>query len=315
MLKIGIYLNVFVILGLSIAALVLTFRKKSDLKKIALLAMAFTTLNFFNFVLLSMEIVETNWDLLILFPVCLLTGVMNMVTTIVSFVKMIKAGRCTKVIFDFLATPVLAVLLLFFIPFGYNVLIVAVLVIVAEILLCKTIKKSEEKDKLGILKIALPIILPVLIVGIPFAYEAYIIKNCEYILTYNYQNGWTTSEDTYIAVINKKPVEVTLHKNLFNREEVEIDFDYCILEDLSAAENDRTEEIIADIKERCPGVDSVIVEYFADGNAIVTIEKEGRCVAEYFYYDNEFIKDISDFNFVGDLEEVIYYKLTYQNTK
>lgn len=238
-----------------------------------------------------------------------------MVTTIVSFVKMIKAGRCTKVIFDFLATPVLAVLLLFFIPFGYNVLIVAVLVIVAEILLCKTIKKSEEKDKLGILKIALPIILPVLIVGIPFAYEAYIIKNCEYILTYNYQNGWTTSEDTYIAVINKKPVEVTLHKNLFNREEVEIDFDYCILEDLSAAENDRTEEIIADIKERCPGVDSVIVEYFADGNAIVTIEKEGRCVAEYFYYDNEFIKDISDFNFVGDLEEVIYYKLTYQNTK
>ena len=82
MLKTAMYLNVFLILGLSIAALVLTFRKKSDLKKIALLTMVFTTLNFYSFCLLGMEIVDTEWDIIVLGPVSLVTLIINIVTTI-----------------------------------------------------------------------------------------------------------------------------------------------------------------------------------------------------------------------------------------
>ena len=44
------------------------------------------------------------------------------------------------------------------------------------------------------------------------------------------------------------------------------------------------------------------------GNAIVTLKQENRTIAEYFYYDNEFVKDISDLDLDGDLDKVIYYK-------
>ena len=314
MLKIGIYLNLFVILGLSIAALVLTFRKKSDLKKIAILTMAFATLNFYSLVLLLMDLVETDWDVLFLAPVGLLTWIINIVTTILSFVKLIKADRCKKLIFLMLATPVLANVLLFAIPFGINHLVTVVFLIAAGILMCKMIKKSEEKDKLSVLKIVLPIILPVLIVGIPFAYESYIISNCEYVIKYNYQSGWVNSEDTYLAIINKKPVEVTLHSDAFGREGEKIKVECIYVEDFKSVNDDKISTIVEDAKNRYPKADQLEVIYFGDGNAIVSVmEKvdESRLhtiEAEYFYYNNEFIKDISDFNFVGDLEEVIYYK-------
>lgn len=48
-------------------------------------------------------------------------------------------------------------------------------------------------------------------------YELYVINNCNYLLKYNYQTGIIQSDDTYIAIINNKPVTITLQKNLFNR--------------------------------------------------------------------------------------------------
>ena len=240
MLKTAMYLNVFLILGLSIAALVLTVRKKSDLKKIALLTMVFTTLNFYSFCLLGMEIVDTEWDIIVLGPVSLVTLIINIVTTVLSFVKMIKAGRCNKSIFAFFVTPVLAAALLVVVPFGFNHLAVAVLVIAAEILLCKVIKKSEEKDKLAVLKFVAPILAPILIFVIPFSYELYVLNKCEYVIRYNYQSGWIQSDDYFVAVTNNKPVEVTLQKIPFEREFVEVDSRYC-----SSIDEFNTDDIIA----------------------------------------------------------------------
>ena len=60
-------------------------------------------------------------------------------------------------------------------------------------------------------------IIPVIVFIIPYVYELYVINNCNYLLKYNYQNGIIQSDDTYIAIINNKPVTITLQKNLFNR--------------------------------------------------------------------------------------------------
>ena len=299
MLKIAMYLNVFLILGLSIAALVLTFRKKSDLKKIALLTMAFTTLNFYSFCLLGMEIVDTEWDIIVLGPVSLATLIINIVTTVLSFVKMIKVDRCKKSIFAFFAIPVLAAGLLIVVPFGFNHLAVAVLVIVAEILLCKVIKKSEEKDKLAVLKF----VAPILIFVIPFSYELYVLNNCEYVIRYNYQSGWIQSDDYFVAVTNNKPVEVTLQKIPFEREFVEVDYRYC-----SSITEFNTDDIIEKAKNSYSEVDNATIDSVMDGYVIVTLEKDGQLVSKGFYYAQEVDDAVENLHIIGDFEEIKYYK-------
>lgn len=303
MLKTAMYLNVFLILGLSIAALVLTFRKKSDLKKIALLTMVFTTLNFYSFCLLGMEIVDTGWDIIVLGPVSLVTLIINIVTTVLSFVKMIKAGRCKKAIFAFFATPLLAAGLLIVVPFGFNHLAVAVLVIVAEILLCKVIKKSEEKDKLAVLKFVAPILAPILIFVIPFSYELYVLNNCDYVIRYNYQSGWIQSDDYFVAVTNNKPVEVTLQKIPFEREFVEVNSRYC-----SSISEYNTDAIIEKAKNSYFEVDNATIDSVMDGYVIVTLEKDGQLVSKGFYYDQEVDDAVENLHIIGDLEEIKYYK-------
>ena len=83
----------------------------------------------------------------------------------------------------------------------------------------RKIKKSNNTDYniLSIKKYIILSIIPVIVFIIPYVYELYVINNCNYLLKYNYQNGIIQSDDTYIAIINNKPVTITLQKNLFNR--------------------------------------------------------------------------------------------------
>ena len=83
----------------------------------------------------------------------------------------------------------------------------------------RKIKKSNNTDYniLSIKKYIILSIIPVIVFIIPYVYELYVINNCNYLLKYNYQTGIIQSDDTYIAIINNKPVTITLQKNLFNR--------------------------------------------------------------------------------------------------
>lgn len=163
------------------------------------------------------------------------------------------------------------------------------------------------------------IVVPIIIFIIPYIYELYIINNCKYLLQYNYQNGIVISDDTYIAIINNKPVTITLQKNLFDRKGIYTEaLNYDIVYDdnlgVSIEENayNRTtlddkiiKQIALDAKERCYSVKKSYIHYFLEeGYAIIELEVDGKII-EYFYYDGQYVKNI---NTLGSIENVIYYK-------
>lgn len=64
-----------------------------------------------------------------------------------------------------------------------------------------------------------------------------------------------------------------------------------------------------DAKERCPSARGASIDYFSEGNyAIIVLmseEKYGTQLGEYFYYNDTYIKSI---NTLGNLKSIIYYK-------
>lgn len=189
----------------------------------------------------------------------------------------------------------------------------------------KKIKKSNNSDynNLNVKIYVILSIIPVVVFMIPYIYELYVINNCTYLLKYNYQTGIIQSDDTYIAVINNKPVTVTLQKNLFNRKGVSsnrISYDIIYNDDIEIStrdskynkiiiENDDIKEIALSAKERCPSARGADIDYFPEGNfAIIVLmseETQGLQLGEYFYYDNTYIENI---NTHGSLKSVTYYK-------
>ena len=189
----------------------------------------------------------------------------------------------------------------------------------------RKIKKSNNTDYniLSIKKYIILSIIPVIVFIIPYVYELYVINNCNYLLKYNYQNGIIQSDDTYIAIINNKPVTITLQKNLFNRKgfsakKLNYNIIYTNGVEISTrdssynkiiVENEDIKKIALDAKERCPSAIGAFIDYFSEGNyAIIVLmleETYGSQLGEYFYYDNTYIQSI---NTHGSLESIIYYK-------
>jgi len=168
------------------------------------------------------------------------------------------------------------------------------------------------------------IIIPILVFIIPFIYELYLINNCTYLLHYNYQNGFVQSDDTYIAIVNNKPVTITLLKNIFERKgtsvnEIKYNIKYTNDIEISTTdsnynetiiENENIKNIAIDAKNRYPSANEAYIDYFKEeGCAIISLvfEREngvGSVLGEYFYYNNTYIKSIKTH---GDLESIIYY--------
>lgn len=189
----------------------------------------------------------------------------------------------------------------------------------------RKIKKSNNTDHniLSIKKYIILSIIPVIIFIIPYVYELYIINNCNCLLKYNYQSGIIQSDDAYIAIINNKPVTITLQKNLFNRKgfsakELNYDITYTNGVEISTrdssynkiiVENEDIRKIALDAKERCPSARGASIDYFPEGNyAIIALTSEETCgiqLGEYFYYDNTYIQNINTY---GSLESITYYK-------
>ena len=142
-------------------------------------------------------------------------------------------------------------------------------------------------------------------------------------MKYNYQNGIIQSDDTYIAIINNKPVSITLQKNLFNRKglstnELNYNIIYTNSTEILAEnseyektiiENEDIKKIALDAKERCPSAKGAYIDYFSEGKyAIIVLTSEENHetqLGEYFYYNNTYIKNINTY---GNLDSITYYK-------
>ena len=166
-------------------------------------------------------------------------------------------------------------------------------------------------------------VLPFLVFIIPYIYELYIINNCDYLLYYNSQSGIIVSEDSYIAVINHRPLSVTLQKNLFNREGKFIElstYDIRYNDDIQITYRDykhdkveikdeKIRKVALDVKERCKSAQSMELSYFSNRKyAIATALSDtygGTVLDEFLYYNNRYIQRIKAY---GGLESVTYYK-------
>lgn len=214
---------------------------------------------------------------------------------------------------------------------GYGTLILlpllAITFVIHIVSICRIRKKIKQRgdayyNVMSIKKFIIVTIIPVIILVAPFAYELYILNNCEYMLRYNYQVGFINSEDTYIAIINNKPVTVTLQTNIFDREGTSTNnLHYGIIYtndieisnggyggDKAIVEDEDIKQIALDAFERCPSAKGATIYYFPEGKyAFIRLredETHGTVLGEYFYYN----KYIQKSNIPGDIDEVIYYK-------
>lgn len=189
----------------------------------------------------------------------------------------------------------------------------------------RKIKKLNNTDNnnLSVKKYIILSIIPVIVFIIPYMYELYVINNCNYLLKYNYQNGIIQSDDTYIAIINNKPVTITLQKNIFNRKGLstnELNYHIAYTNDIEIStrdlkynkiiiEDEEVKKIALNAKEKCPTAKGASLHYFPEGKyAIITLtskETRGTVLGEYFYYDNTYIQSI---NTHGSLETITYYE-------
>ena len=194
----------------------------------------------------------------------------------------------------------------------------------------KLIKNTKQNDYNRSIKYTILMIIPLLLFVSSYLFELYVINKCDYILKYNYQNGFVTSDDTYIAILNNKPVTVTLQKNIFNRKEItyrhsdseDVFEEYEIIYkdpieiskrdsnyDKVIIKNEKIEKIAQNAKERTKDAKGASVLYLPKGEyAIIELTSEdtyGSVLGEYFYSNGEYIKDIITH---GSLKSVTYFE-------
>ena len=211
---------------------------------------------------------------------------------------------------------------------GWNlifVLPVSVIVFIINIISVCFIstKLINSKVKSSFKKYIILSLIPVIVFLVPYLYELYIINNCEYLIKYNYQGGIVQSDDSYLAIINHKPVTITLQNNLFNREANYTKIEYYEVSytngivistrtdgyKLKEVANNDLQLIALDAQKRHPNAKGGYIEYFKEGNyAIIELTTEdghGILLGEYFYYNNTYVKRIQTH---GNIESIAYFQ-------
>ena len=203
-------------------------------------------------------------------------------------------------------------------------LVIFIIDIVSFCHLSKILKNGDDNNSknLSIKKYVILCIIPIVIILFPFVYELYVINNCSYLLHYNYQEGFIRSDDTYIAVINNKPVKITLQENLFNRNGItvtETNYEVVYSDDIIIttydssynkilAENMDIKKIALDAKKKCPLAKGADIMYLPENKyAIIELTEEethGTILGEYFYYQGRYIRKVQTH---GSLKSIIYY--------
>ena len=197
----------------------------------------------------------------------------------------------------------------------------AILCIIGIIRTNKLGKAQTDKTttKLNLTLYTLLAIVPALLAIVPFAYESYLLYNCEYLLKFNYQNGIIQSDDTYIAIINHKPTTITLQLNRKGKTTDKQYYEVSYVDGTKVttrdskfnkvlAENNNLEKIAADAKKKAPSAQGGSIYYFPEGKYVIihvtSDEGSGLVLGEYFYYNNNYVSDIDTH---GTLETVTYY--------
>jgi len=216
-----------------------------------------------------------------------------------------------------------------FIDIGLELLLVDGVALLAAALLVTSLiitnlKRSREKNGFSKIVVGMLIAIPFLILLVPIGYETYLLNKCSYLLTYNYQNGIIQSDDTYIAIVDGKPVTVTLQKNILGRQSTAFTSDYggsvyCNLvfegENITFEDPEETPQdavtilaVARDARIRQSAALSASADYFPEGNyTIITLcdqENGGTVLAEYFYSGSEFVDEVFT---EGNLSSVAYY--------
>ena len=133
-------------------------------------------------------------------------------------------------------------------------------------------------------------------------------------LEYNYQNGFIQSDNTYIAIIHNRPVNITLQKNLFNRQGLSTriknyDVVYTNGTLITTLDLNRNEVVVEDENIKMVAVDAKERIKSAKKNyAIIMLtskENSGSILGKYFYSNNKYVKSIHTH---GSLEHITYYK-------
>lgn len=188
-----------------------------------------------------------------------------------------------------------------------------IIYIIDIVLIQKKITKRDKSNKKISVKYIVIMILPIVLFLIPYSFELYVINKCDFLLKYNYQNGIIQSDDSYLAIINNKPVEITLQKNLFNRQGKAVNINHYVIvySDINNQQfnNSMIKKIALDAKEKSKDAKSATIDYIPDGKyAIVTLlssKNGGSILGEYFYSNGKYIKDVVTH---GSLDSITYYK-------
>ena len=237
-----------------------------------------------------------------------------------------------KLIIFYLLLDIIDIYSFSLVDVGWNGVVIFPTFVISWILyvigICRVNKKIELKsntsyEKLSTKKYTIIILLPILVFTIPYIYELYVLNVCNYLLEYNYQNGFIQSDNTYIAIIHNRPVNITLQKNLFNRQGLSTriknyDVVYTNGTLITTLDSNRNEVVVEDenikmvaidAKERSKSAKGAFIEYFKEENyAIITLtskENSGSILGEYFYSNNKYVKSIHTH---GSLKSITYYK-------
>lgn len=264
--------------------------------------------------------------------------IMSIVLAIISKNKNLKGIKIIAI--SYLISNIINFNLLYLdiVDIGLNIIMIFPITLVSLIIYIIVIVKVNKKLKTinepdsNFIKTIIISIIPALIFLTPYLYELYVINNCDYLLKYNYQNGIIQSDDSYLAVINNKPVSISLLKNIFNREgrKIKVEYYNAIYNDEVSiytrdsnwdkvyVDDEDIKKIALDARGRGKAQASPIPEdlevkggiiyYVREGNfAIIMLmseESSGLGMGELFYYDGNFVKYIRT---VGGLEEIICY--------
>lgn len=237
-----------------------------------------------------------------------------------------------KLIIFYLILDIIDIYSFSLIDVGMNIIVIFPTFVISWILyiigICRVnnkikLESNTSYEKFSTKKYIIISLLPILIFTIPYIYELYVLNTCDYLLEYNYQDGFIQSDYTYIAITHNRPVNITLQKNLFNRQGVSTrmktyDVVYTNGTLITTLDSNRNEVIVedenikmlaVDAKERSKSAKGAFIEHFEEKNyAIITLtskENSGSILGEYFYSNNKYVKSIYTH---GSLEHITYYK-------
>lgn len=260
--------------------------------------------------------------------------------SIIIFVKSINSKNKTSSIYFSVINIVIFVYLyvLLYLPFnleldiGLGYLMLVLLIIINGIIILiniiinivKIFKYDFCDDDRNIKKFLLLLLIPIMILLITYFHESVALKNSDYILTYNYQNGIVTSETNRYAINSKGCTKFDIGNKLIDNSTFVNYKDYDIYSDnkgiyfdvdidLSREEQDIIKRIIRDSLPKNSGkvnyYDSYIIKIKGSNYYIIENKKTsapeldyGSVLGEYIYYND---KRICKINAPGDLEEII----------